>query len=103
MKPNSHRNELHNNYISGLFKMNIDEESKFENTNNALLMNTKDFLLNKKIQKGHQNVNVNPVLIKNKNTFKEDEDFIKKRNEWKRNILKISFPEMPISFFYPAP
>ena len=90
MKPNSHRNELHNNYISGLFKMNIDEESKFENTNNALLMNTKDFLLNKKIQKGHQNANVNPVHLKNNNTFKEDEDFIKKRNEWKRNILKIT-------------
>ena len=37
MKPNSQRNELHNNYINGLFKMNIEDESKFDNTNNTLI------------------------------------------------------------------
>ena len=86
MKPKSHRNELHNNYINGLFKMNIDEESKFENTNNTLLNNNRDFLLNKKIVKGPQNQDI----MKNNYTFQEDDPITKKRNEWKRNLLKIT-------------
>jgi hypothetical protein len=84
MKPNSHRNELHNNYINGLFKMNPDDESKYDNTNNNLLMNTKDFLLNKKLIKGPQN-----NIYTTSNTLKENEELIKKRNEWKKNSLKI--------------
>ena len=90
MKPNSQRNELHNNYISGLFKMNNEGESKFDNTNNALLISTKDFLLNKKIVKGPQNINTNSHPFKNYNTFQEDEELSKKRNEWKKNSLKIT-------------
>ena len=85
MKPNSHRNELHNNYINGLFKMNPDDESKYDNTNNNLLMNTKDFLLNKKLIKGPQN-----NIYTTSNTLKENEELIKKRNEWKKNSLKIT-------------
>ena len=94
MKPNSQRNELHNNYINGLFKMNIEDESKFDNTNNTLLNNNRDFLLNKKIVKVPQNQN----LIKN-NTFQED--ISKKRNEWKRNFLKITtnMQERKVIFF----
>ena len=94
MKPNSQRNELHNNYINGLFKMNIEDESKFDNTNNTLINNNRDFLLNKKIVKVPQNQN----LIKN-NTFQED--ISKKRNEWKRNFLKITtnMQERKVIFF----
>ena len=94
MKPNSQRNELHNNYINGLFKMNIEDESKFDNTKNTLLNNNRDFLLNKKIVKVPQNQN----LIKN-NTFQED--ISKKRNEWKRNFLKITtnMQERKVIFF----
>ena len=86
MKPNSHRNELHNNYINGIFKMNIEDESKIEKSNNALLINNKGFLLNKKIVKDSQNAN----LLKNSNTFQEDDPIIKKRNEWKKNKLIIT-------------
>ena len=95
MKPNSQRNELHNNYINGLFKMNIEDESKFDNTNNTLINNNRDFLLNKKIVKVPQNQN----LIKN-NTFQED--ISKKRNEWKRNFLKITtnMQKRKVIFFY---
>ena len=86
MKPNSHRNELHNNYINGLFRININDEDKFENTNNALLINNRDFLLNKNIVKNPQNQNT----LKANNTFQEDDPIIKKRNEWKKNILRIT-------------
>jgi hypothetical protein len=89
MKPNSHRNELHNNYIKGLFKMNPEDESKLENTNNALLISTKEFMLNKKIIKGQQGQFSN-TIIKSNSLFHEDEELAKKRNEWKKNILKIS-------------
>ena len=89
MKPNSHRNELHNNYIKGLFKMNPEDESKLENTNNALLISTKEFMLNKKIIKGQQGQFSN-TIIKSNSLFHEDEELTKKRNEWKKNILKIS-------------
>jgi hypothetical protein len=89
MQPNSHRNELHNNYIKGLFKMNPEDESKLENTNNALLISTKEFMLNKKIIKGQQGQFSN-TIIKSNSLFHEDEELAKKRNEWKKNILKIS-------------
>ena len=89
MNPNSHRNELHNNYIKGLFKMNPEDESKLENTNNALLISTKEFMLNKKIIKGQQGQFSN-TIIKSNSLFHEDEELAKKRNEWKKNILKIS-------------
>ena len=89
MKPNSHRNELHNNYIKGLFQMNPEDESKLENTNNALLISTKEFMLNKKIIKGQQGQFSN-TIIKSNSLFHEDEELAKKRNEWKKNILKIS-------------
>ena len=89
MKPKSHRNELHNNYIKGLFKMNPEDESKLENTNNALLISTKEFMLNKKIIKGQQGQFSN-TIIKSNSLFHEDEELAKKRNEWKKNILKIS-------------
>ena len=89
MKPNSHRNELHNNYIKGLFKMNPEDESKLENTNNALLISTKEFMLNKKIIKG-QHGQFSNTIIKSNSLFHEDEELAKKRNEWKKNILKIS-------------
>ena len=89
MKPNSHRNELHNNYIKGLFKMNPEDESKLENTNNALLISTKEFMLNKKIIKGQQGQFSN-TIIKSNSLFHEDEELAKKRNEWKKNILKIA-------------
>lgn len=89
MKPNSHRNELHNNYIKGLFKMNPEDESKLENTNNALLISTKEFMLNKKIIKDQQGQFSN-TIIKSNSLFHEDEELAKKRNEWKKNILKIS-------------
>ena len=89
MKPNSHRNELHNNYIKGLFKMNPEDESKLENTNNAFLISTKEFMLNKKIIKGQQGQFSN-TIIKSNSLFHEDEELAKKRNEWKKNILKIS-------------
>ena len=80
MKPNSHRNELHNNYIKGLFKMNPEDESKLENTNNALLISTKEFMLNKKIIKGQQGQFSN-TIIKSNSLFHEDEELAKKRNE----------------------
>ena len=90
MKPNSQRNELHNNYIKGLFKKNNQEdESKLESTNNALLISNNEFLLNKKIIKAQQsqfsnkNINSNSMLH-------EDEELAKKKNEWKKNILKIT-------------
>ena len=90
MQPNSQRNELHNNYIKGLFKKNNQEdESKLESTNNALLISNNEFLLNKKIIKGQQsqfsnkNINSNSMLH-------EDEELAKKKNEWKKNILKIT-------------
>ena len=86
MKPKSHRNELHNNYLNGLFKVNNEDESKFDNTNNALLVNNRDFLLNKKILKDSQNQN----LLKSNNTFQEDDPIAKMRNEWKKHSLKIT-------------
>ena len=90
MQPNSHRNELHNNYIKGLFKMNNPEdESKLESTNNALLISTKEFILNKKIIKGQQSQFSNKIT-KSNSSLQEDEDLVKKRNEWKKNILKIT-------------
>ena len=88
MKPNSHRNELHNNYISGLFKMNSEDESKTDNTNNALLMSNKGFLLNQKIVKGPPSQYTASHTLKN-NKYQEDEEMAKKRNEWKKNNLKI--------------
>ena len=90
MKPNSQRNELHNNYIKGLFKMNNQEdESKLESTNNALLISNNEFLLNKKIIKGQQSQFSNKN-IKSNSMLNEDDELAKKKNEWKKNILKIT-------------
>ena len=51
MKPKSERTELHNNYIQGFFNnpMGSEEQSNLENTNNPLMNNNHDLLLNKKI------------------------------------------------------
>ena len=90
MQPNSQRNELHNNYIKGLFKKNNQEdESKLESTNNALLISNNEFLLNKKIIKGQQNQFSNKN-IKSNSMLNEDDELAKKKNEWKKNILKIT-------------
>ena len=90
MKPNSQRNELHNNYIKGLFKMNNQEdESKLESTNNALLISNNEFLLNKKIIKGQQSQFSNKN-IKSNSMLNEDDELAKKKNEWKKNTLKIT-------------
>ena len=90
MQPNSQRNELHNNYIKGLFKKNNQEdESKLESTNNALLISNNEFLLNKKIIKGQQSQFSNKN-IKSNSMLHEDEELAKKKNEWKKNILKIT-------------
>ena len=90
MQPKSHRNELHNNYIKGLFKNNNQEdESKLESTNNALLISSKEFILNKKIIKGQQSQFSNKNS-KSNSSLQEDEELVKKRNEWKKNILKIT-------------
>ena len=89
MKPNSQRNELHNNYIKGLFKKNNQEdESKLESTNNALLISNNEFLLNKKIIKGQQSQFSNKN-IKSNSMLNEDDELAKK-NEWKKNTLKIT-------------
>jgi hypothetical protein len=89
MKPNSHRNELHNNYIKGIFKINIDnDDSKFENTNNSLLINNKDFLLNKKIIKENKNKNSLKTNITQEKES-ENEEIIKNTNKWIKNNLKI--------------
>ena len=90
MQPNSQRNELHNNYIKGLFKKNNQEdESKLESTNNALLISNNEFLLNKKIIKGQQSQFSNKN-IKSNSMLHEDEELANKKNEWKKNILKIT-------------
>ena len=89
MKPNSHRNELHNNYIKGIFKINIDnDDSKFENTNNSLLINNKDFLLNKKIIKENKNKNSLKTNITQEKES-ENEEIIKNKNKWIKSNLKI--------------
>ena len=89
MKPNSQRNELHNNYIKGLFKKNNQEdESKLESTNNALLISNNEFLLNKKIIKGQQS-QFSDKNIKSNSMLNEDDELAKK-NEWKKNTLKIT-------------
>lgn len=93
MKPNSERPELHNNYINGFFspKINPEEKSNFENTNNALLNNNRDLLLNKKIVKvssdNYRSKN-NSVQLKNNIIISDDSINIDK-NEWFRNRLKL--------------
>ena len=59
MKPKSERAELHNNYIQGFFNnpSSPEEQSNLENTNNPLMNNNHDLLLNKKIIKISPNSN----------------------------------------------
>lgn len=95
MKPYSERPELHNNYINGFFNNgNIEGNSNFENTNNALLNNNnRDFLLNKKIVKLQNSNNFipknNSVQLKN-NILINDEPNITDRNKWFQTRLTIT-------------
>ena len=93
MKPNSERPELHNNYINGFFenKLNAGENSNFDNTNNALLNNNRDLLLNKKIVKISPDNYItknNSVQLKNNIIISDDSINIDK-NEWFKNRLKL--------------
>ena len=68
---------------------NQEDESKLESTNNALLISNNEFLLNKKIIKGQQSQFSNKN-IKSNSMLNEDDELAKKKNEWKKKILKIT-------------
>lgn len=93
MKPKSERTELHNNYINGFFKTNMNngEQSNFESTNNSLLNNHPGLLLNKKIVKiSNDNMTAKNNSVQLKNNMILDEDFNIDKNEWIKNRLKIT-------------
>ena len=93
MKPNSERPELRNNYINGFFDNKIEpgEKSNIDDTNNALLNNNRDFLLNKKIVRispDNYATKNNSVQLKNNIIISDDSINIDK-NEWFKNRLKL--------------
>ena len=101
MKPKSERTaELHNNYIKGLFNnsTNTNKEDQpnlenLENTNNPLINNNHEFLLNKQIVKISQNSNNfstknNSVQLKTNIIINSDNNIDK--NEWFKNRLIIT-------------
>jgi hypothetical protein len=93
MKPKSERTELHNNYINGFFKTNLNngEQSNFESTNNSLLNNHPGLLLNKKIVKiSNDNMTAKNNSVELKNNIILDKDFNNNKNEWIKNRLKIT-------------
>lgn len=93
MKPKSERTELHNNYINGFFKTNMNngEQSNFESSNNSLLNNHPGLLLNKKIVKiSNDNMTAKNNSVQLKNNMILDEDFNIDKNEWIKNRLKIT-------------
>ena len=89
MKPKSERAELHNNYIQGFFRNSMGEEqSNLENTNNPLMSNNHDLLLNKKILKISPNSN-NSVQLKTNILINNDTNNIDK-DEWFKNKLLVT-------------
>ena len=89
MKPKSERAELHNNYIQGFFRNSMGEEqSNLENTNNPLMSNNHDLLLNKKILKMSPNSN-NSVQLKTNILINNDTNNIDK-DEWFKNKLLVT-------------
>ena len=97
MKPKSERVEMHNNYIDGFFQNNSNQEeiSNMENTNNVLLSNNHEFLLNKKIVKGSPDSIQNKLITKNnsvqlKNNIINDDASNIDKDKWFRNKLKVT-------------